>query len=140
MKNRIYIAAIFLSFIGMVAISCEEELSIKRDFDFEVGVEKYHSEIMAGETRTFSFHLKKEGDYENAEYFLSYFLLSGQGTLSDEKWNVLEENEFYKIPSDTFSLRYTAHKEGNHQIEFTVKDAFGREKEFKVSLTGKEKQ
>lgn len=138
MKNRIYITSLLLLFIGYMAISCEQELNVKRAYDFEVKTEKYHEEMAPGQTRTFDFRIEKEGDYKGAEYAVSYFLRSGRGTVSDENWNVLDENDYYPVGSDGFLLHYTAHGAGTHKIELTIKDSTGKEKEVVINLSAKE--
>lgn len=138
MNNRIYITAVLLFIMGCMAMSCEKELSVKRNYDFEIKTAKYHEEISQGETKTFDFKIEKEGDYKGAEYYVSYFLRSGAGTVSDADWNVLEENDYYPVPNDSFILRYTAHEAGTHKIELTIKDASGKEKETVINLTAEE--
>lgn len=138
MKHRMYITSLLLLLIGYMALSCEQELTVKRAYDFEVKTKKYHEKMASGETRTFDFRIEKEGDYKGAEYSVSYFLRSGRGTVSDENWNALEENDYYPVSSDGFLLHYTAHEAGEHKIELTVKDSAGKEKEVVINLSATE--
>lgn len=138
MKIRIFTICILLSIIGLVAVSCEQTLSIKRDYDFTIQTEKYHEDLSVGETLTLNLRLDLEGEYEDAEYFVSYFLRKGEGTVSDVDWNVLNENSYYKIAPDQFVLHYTAASKGSHKIELQVKDSSGKEKELVIDLSVKE--
>lgn len=132
----IKIYPVLLALLITIFSSCDTDVDVKQDYDFEITMQKYRKEIKEGETKELEFFIKKEGNYERGEYFVSVFLRSGRGTITigDEPLN---ENTFVKVNSSGFRLYYTSLSNETHQIEVIVKDSFGKEKETIVSLSNK---
>lgn len=138
MRRSIYMLLLLsMIAISLTVASCEQELDIKSDYAYSVTMQKYRNEIASGETLELEFFINPEGDYELAEYYVSYFIRKGEGTVSDSDNNVLEKNTFYKITPESFKLYYTAHAGSSHQLEVIIKDSFGKEKELKIDLSSK---
>lgn len=121
--------------ISLTVLSCEQNLDIKNDYDFSITMQKFRTDIVLGETVELEYFINREGDYVGAEYYVSYFIRKGEGTLSDSDYNVLEKNTYYKVNPDTFKLYYTAHRGSNHEIELIIKDSFGKKKELTIDLS-----
>lgn len=138
MKRSIYILFLFAMIaISLTVASCEQELDIKSDYAYSVTMQKYRNEIALGETLELEFFINPEGNYEPTEYYVSYFIRKGEGTVSDSDNHVLEKNTFYKVTPESFKLYYTAYEGSSHQLEVILKDSFGKEQELKIDLSTK---
>lgn len=138
MKYKAYITALLLILVVALAFSCEQRVDIQRNFNFEISAEKFREDMKVGETKIVVVHIRREGVYNEAEYYASLFLREGTGTLTDQTDNVLDNNVYYKVNPEEFLIHYTAHQKGTHKIELTVKDTSGLEKEFVIDLSVEE--
>lgn len=134
MKQKVITAFI----LCLLCLSCNDELEIKQDYDFDVETEKYRSEISQDETVEFVFHLQRSGDYAQTYYFVSCFQREGSGTITDTYGNKLEMNKPYPVYTpETFKLRYTSTCADAQKIELTFSDNFDHRKELKIDLQNK---
>lgn len=138
MGNKNIITCRLLLFLMALVSSCSGEADVRRDFDYEVRVEKYHEDVPVGETRELIFSILREGEYENTGYGMSHFVRKGSGTLSDGAGRVLEENTAYGVDPSGSHLFYTVLSRGPHKIEFLFRDSFGKEREILIELSGTE--
>lgn len=133
MKKRIYLI-LSLSMFFFMAISCEKG---EQKIGFISNLDPYVKEITVGDTQTFDITFSGNNLSKNRDYTISYVLLHGRGTVSDESWNVLQNDSIYKV-SSRFRILYTAHQKGNHKVKLFMRDSTGQENELLIDLTAKE--
>ncbi|WP_085537247.1 TraQ conjugal transfer family protein [Massilibacteroides vaginae] len=120
-----------------ILFSCNSEIDIRQDYDFEVRMQKYRTEISEGETKELEFFIDKEGNYDHTKYYVSVFLRLGKGVITTDKDKMMNDNQYYEVPASGFKLYYTSQSAETHKIEILVKDSFGKEKETVVTLSNK---
>lgn len=133
MEKRIYLI-LSLSMFFFMAISCEKGEQI---LGFNSNIDPYVKEIIVGDTQSFEITLTGHDISINRDYTISYSLLHGRGTVSDESWNVLQNDSIYKV-SSKFRILYTAHQKGNHKVKLLMRNLSGQENELLIDLTAKE--
>ena len=135
MGLKIYMTTGLLTLATVLPFSCDRELEVRRDFDFEVRAEKYRTDMALGETRGIILHIESEGNWDGTAYGMSVFLREGEGTLSDGEDNVLEDNRHYGVYPGRFELYYTPHEKGTHKIEIVIDSSTGKSREMTVELS-----
>lgn len=130
MKKRMFIVMLLSAFMAIV-VACEK--SDSKELNLKVA--PYEYTIFKGDTKSFSFQIENETDH--SDYFVSYSICQGEGTLSDENWNVLELDSLYDIPGSEFLIHYTAHSSGDQRIMLNVHNKTGWKKELIIDLVGK---
>lgn len=129
-------AFISVLFFSLFSCSSDVDVTINTEYDFSVRMQKYRNDIKIGETKELEFFIDKAGDYEGTKYYVSVFLRTGEGEITDGKQR-LKENVYYEVPSNGFKLFYRSLSADSHRIEVLVKDSFGKEKETIVTLSNK---
>ncbi|MDL2262850.1 DUF3872 domain-containing protein, partial [Bacteroidales bacterium OttesenSCG-928-I21] len=70
--------------------------------------------------------LVKEGDYDNARFFIRYFQSDGKGELRMDDGTVFLPNDLYPLNKTTFRLYYTSHSTDQQVIDVYIEDSFGQ--------------
>lgn len=83
-------------------------------------------QIKRGETAEIRCQLVREGRYERAKYYLSYFQSNGKGVLMDNTKRCFLPNDQYELSGETFRLYYTSQSEEQQTIDLTFYDNFGQ--------------
>lgn len=136
LKSISLVMAIIISCYYLTA--CDNDLSVRQDYDFTVKVEKYRTDIAEGETMKFIFHWVREGNFVQTKYFVSCFIRDGQGEIRDKYGNELKMNTAYTVyDTDAYELSYTSQCSDSHTIELTFSDSFGNVREIIVELQNK---
>lgn len=71
-------------------------------------------------------NLVKEGEYENARFFIRYFQPDGVGELRMDDGTVFKPNDLYPLNKTTFRLYYTSHSTDQQVIDVYIEDNFGQ--------------
>lgn len=135
-SKRTAYCSIFFSLLLLSSCSSDVDITINKEYDFTIRMQKYRTEIKTGETKELEFFIDKAGDYEGTNYYVSVFLRTGEGEITDGKKR-LEENVYYEVPSNGFKLFYRSLSADSHRIEILVKNSFGKEEETIVTLSNK---
>lgn len=129
MKKRMLVVMLLSAFMAIV-MACEktngQEMNLK--------IAPYGDTITKGETKSFSFHIENT---DRSGFFVFYSIKQGEGTLSDENWNVLDMDSQYDISGSDFKIHYTAHSDGDHRIVIKVQHKTDWKKELIIDLVGK---
>jgi uncharacterized protein (DUF58 family) len=119
-KKYISLTVAMLSFIA-----CDNSLSLQTNFDFEVSVLPYYTNIQINEPVELRLEIKsKDGNYNGTEYFMRYFQYTGKGTLVDETGAVFIPNDAYQVYRKPFRFYFTPTSGQQHQVELTFYDSF----------------
>lgn len=87
---------------------------------------RYRKKIVQGETAEIRCQLVKEGDYDEARFFIRYFQTDGKGELRLDDGRVLLPNDLYPLDKTTFKLYYTSHSTDQQAIDVYIEDNFGQ--------------
>jgi uncharacterized protein (DUF58 family) len=116
---------IYLSLLALLLSACNDSLSLQTNFDFEVSVLPYYTNISANETVELRLEIKSiDGNYDKTEYFMRYFQYTGKGTLLDETGTVFAPNDTYQVYKKPFRFYFTPLSGQQHQLELTFYDSF----------------
>lgn len=130
MKQRIRITAALTLFISLIIISCESTSAE----DKLVVIESCTTPIgKIGETADINLNIKNYSPQET--YFISFYSLKGKATISDENYNVLSADTTYKISTSEIRIKYTAHNNGDHIIEFIIETESGMSVKKSIQIT-----
>lgn len=129
------LALTFTILFCMLLSGCDTHMDIQREYDYSVTLQKYHETLPYGHSCTLVFDMKREGNFENAVYYVQYFQSQGTGTLvmGDKR---LYENTDYPIaePEQPIELGYTSMSGENEKLEILFTDNFGNRKEIEVTF------
>ena len=82
--------------------------------------------IVQNETAEIRCQLVKEGDYEQAKFFIRYFQPDGKGELRMDDGTLLLPNDRYPLDRTTFRLYYTSRSTDQQVIDVYIEDNFGQ--------------
>ena len=144
MKNVIYIC-IGALFAVLAFGSCNDDIDIRQDYDFNLSSWYLQKQIATGETVEIRFYLDREGDYEKAEYEIGYIQVEGKGEVTDSEGVRLVNREvrpLAEVPEldrenpvrQVFTLFYRSTSAKRSELKFFVRDNFGRESELTVTF------
>jgi hypothetical protein len=117
---------LYISLAVVLFTACNDSLSIQTNFDFEVSVLPYYTNISINESVELRLEIKssQDGHYEGTEYFMRYFQYAGKGTLVDETGVVFVPNDAYPVYKRPFRFYFTPTSGQQHQLELTFYDSF----------------
>ncbi len=120
--------AYFLYTLLLCAIvcACSDDLDIRQDYTFDLVTMPVQKKIVQGETAEIRCNLVKEGEYENARFFIRYFQPDGVGELRMDDGTVFKPNDLYPLNKTTFRLYYTSHSTDQQVIDVYIEDNFGQ--------------
>lgn len=133
LKNIVHANMLLLSIC--VFVSCSEDITIKRDFDYTIRIQKYRTDVTVGIPVNLVFFIDSEGNYNDAHYKFNYFLRKGAGQLRNDRNTLLIDHIFYAIQNDILQFNYTPSEKGEHVIELEFEDNFNRKKEVVINLS-----
>ncbi|MDD3995282.1 MAG: TraQ conjugal transfer family protein, partial [Bacilli bacterium] len=70
--------------------------------------------------------LVKEGNYDQAKFFIRMFQTDGKGELRMDDGTVFLPNDLYPLDRTTFRLYYTSHSTDQQVIDVYIEDNFGQ--------------
>lgn len=130
-----------LSFVGVLfaffltLVSCSQEVDVKQNFDYEIKMQKYRTDVEVGKPVRLVFFIKSVGNYSDVRYSVNYFLRKGAGQLFDQTNQTLQDNTQYEIQGDTLRIEYLPTQQGDHIIEVEFSDNFNQRKEMVINLS-----
>lgn len=115
---------IYTLLLCAIACACSNDLDIHQSYSFDLVSLPVQKKIAEGETVEIRCQLVKEGDYEQAEFFIRYFQPDGEGELMMDDGTVFLPNDRYPLNKTTFRLYYTSRSSENQVIDVYVEDNF----------------
>lgn len=110
--------------------SCEkEELEIQQNFPFEVKVMPVPGDISNGQTIEIRMTIQRQGNFNDARYYIRYFQFDGNGTLRYYNDPPYQPNDLYDLPQTQFRLYYTSASTESQSFDIWISDNFGNEKQ-----------
>lgn len=112
--------------LGAIACACSDDLDIHQSYSFDLVSMPVQKKIVEGETAEIRCELVKEGNYEQARFFIRYFQPDGVGELKMDDGTVFLPNDRYPLNKTTFRLYYTSHCSDQQTIDMYIEDNFGQ--------------
>lgn len=119
---------------GLFLTSCDDKIEVQQAYDFSLTTMPVQKRIKQGETAEIRLQLHKSGNYQETEFFISYFQPDGRGSLRMDDGTVFAPNDFYPLKRETFRLYYTSETTDQQQIDVYVYDSFGQRVDLSFSF------
>lgn len=112
--------------LSAIVCACSDDLDIHKVYSFDLVTMPVQKKIVQGETAEIRCQLVKEGEYENAEFFIRYFQLDGVGELRMDDGMVFKPNDLYLLNKTVSRLYYTSHTTEQQVVDVYIEDNFGQ--------------
>lgn len=112
--------------LSAIVCACSDDLDIRQVYSFDLVTMPVQKKIVQGETAEIRCNLVKEGEYENARFYIRYFQPDGVGELRMDDGTVFKPNDLYPLNEITFRLYYTSHSTDQQVIDVYIEDNFGQ--------------
>jgi hypothetical protein len=112
--------------LGAIVCACSDDLDIDKVYAFDLATMPVQKKIVQNETAEIRCQLIKEGNYEQAKFFIRYFQPDGVGELRLDDGRVLLPNDLYPLKKETFRMYYTSHCVDQQVIDVYIEDSFGQ--------------
>ena len=99
---------------------------VNQVYSFDLVTMPVQKKIVQGETAEIRCQLVKEGEYEQAKFFIRYFQPDGKGELRMDNGTVFQPNDLYPLNKTVFRLYYTSHCTDQQLIDVYIEDNFGQ--------------
>lgn len=122
----------FLGFTGLAAIilllplACSDDLDIRSRYLFDLAVMPVQKRIAENETTEIRCQLVREGNYQDAKFYIRYFQPDGKGELQMDDGTVFKPNDLYPLTEEVFRLYYTSRSTDQQTIDVYIEDNFGQ--------------
>jgi hypothetical protein len=110
----------------LLALACNDDMDVRQDYLFDLVTMPVQKRIMEGETVEIRCQLVKEGDYQDAKFYIRMFQPDGIGELRMDDGTVFKPNDLYPLKKGTFRLYYTSRCKDQQTIDVYVQDSFGQ--------------
>jgi len=126
----------------LLALACNDDLDIRARYLFDLAVMPIQKRIIENETAEIRCQLVKEGNYQDAKFYIRYFQPDGKGELRMEDGTVFAPNDLYSLTKETFRLYYTSRCTDQQVIDVYIQDSFGQviQKTFSFQNEGAEEE
>lgn len=112
--------------LAAVVCACSDDLDVNQVYTFDLVCMPVQKKIVQGESAEIRCQLVKEGNYENARFFIRYFQPDGKGELRMDDGTVFLPNDLYPLDRTTFRLYYTSQTTEQQVIDVYIEDNFGQ--------------
>ena len=112
--------------LGAIVCACSDDLDINQVYTFDLVCMPVQKKIVQGETAEIRCQLVKEGNYDQAKFFIRMFQTDGKGELRMDDGTVFLPNALYPLDRTTFRLYYTSHSTDQQVIDVYIEDNFGQ--------------
>lgn len=123
-KTAAYI--LYTLLLSAIVCACSSDLDINQVYTFDLVCMPVQKKIVQNETAEIRCELVKEGEYEQARFFIRYFQTDGKGELKMDDGTVFLPNDRYPLDRTTFRLYYTSHCTDQQVIDVYIEDNFGQ--------------
>jgi hypothetical protein len=110
----------------LLALACSDDMDIRVRYLFDLETMPVQKKIIEGETAEIRCQLVKEGNYQDAQFFIRYFQPDGVGELRMDDGTVFKPNDLYPLKKETFRLYYTSRCKDQQVIDVYIQDSFGQ--------------
>ena len=110
--------------LAAVVCACSDDLDIHQVYAYDLVCMPVQKKIVQNETAEIRCQLVKEGDYEQAKFFIRYFQPDGKGELRMDDGTLLLPNDRYPLDRTTFRLYYTSRSTDQQVIDVYIEDNF----------------
>lgn len=110
----------------LLALACSDDMDIRVRYLFDLETMPVQKKIIEGETVEIRCQLVKEGNYQDAKFFIRYFQPDGVGELRMDNGTVFKPNDLYPLKTETFRLYYTSRCKDQQVIDVYIQDSFGQ--------------
>lgn len=110
----------------LLALACSDDMDVRQDYLFDLATMPVQKKISAGETAEIRCQLVKEGNYQDAKFYIRYFQPDGKGELRMDDGTVFKSNDLYPLTKEVFRLYYTSRCTDQQTIDVYVQDSFGQ--------------
>ena len=126
-KNRKFLGFTGLAAIIMLlALACNDDLDIRSRYLFDLAVMPVQKRIVENETAEIRCQLVREGNYQDAKFYIRYFQPDGKGELQMDDGTVFKPNDLYPLTKELFRLYYTSRSTDQQTIDVYIEDNFGQ--------------
>lgn len=112
--------------IMLLALACNDDLDIRARYLFDLAVMPVQKRIIENETAEIRCQLVKEGNYQDAKFYIRYFQPDGKGELRMDDGTVFKPNDLYPLTKEAFQLYYTSRCTDQQVIDVYIQDSFGQ--------------
>jgi hypothetical protein len=110
----------------LLALACNDDLDIRARYLFDLVCMPVQKKIVQGETAEIRCQLVKEGNYQDAKFYIRYFQPDGKGELRMDDGPVFAPNDLYPLIKEVFRLYYTSRCTDQQVIDVYIQDSFGQ--------------
>ena len=112
--------------LSAIVCACSSDLDINQVYSFDLVCMPVQKKIIQNETAEIRCELKKEGEYDQAKFYIRYFQPDGVGELKMDDGTVFLPNDRYLLDRTNFRLYYTSHCADQQTIDVYIEDSFGQ--------------
>jgi hypothetical protein len=110
----------------LLALACSDDLDIRTHYLFDLETMPVPKKIVQGETAEIRCRLVKEGNYQDAKFYIRMFQPDGVGELRMDDGTVFKPNDLYPLTREVFRLYYTSACSDQQTIDIYIVDSFGQ--------------
>ena len=110
----------------MLVLACNDDLDIRARYLFDLAVMPVQKRIIENETAEIRCQLVKEGNYQDAKFYIRYFQPDGKGELRMDDGTVFLPNDRYPLERFSFRLYYTSRSDDQQTIDVYIEDNMGQ--------------
>jgi hypothetical protein len=110
----------------MLVLACNDDLDIRARYLFDLAVMPVQKRIIENETAEIRCQLVKEGNYQDAKFYIRYFQPDGKGELRMDDGTVFKPNDLYPLTKEVFRLYYKSRCTDQQVIDVYIQDSFGQ--------------
>jgi len=112
--------------LGAIVCACSDDLDIHKVYTFDLVTMPVQKKIVQNETAEIRCTLVREGNYDQARYYIRYFQPDGKGELRMDDGTVFAPNDLYPLDRTAFQLYYTSYCTDQQTIDVYIEDNFGQ--------------
>lgn len=117
---------VWLVAMMLLALACSDDMDIRTRYLFDLETMPVQKKIIENETAEIRCQLIKEGNYQDAKFFIRYFQPDGIGELRMDDGTNFKPNDLYPLKKETFRLYYTSRCKDQQVIGVYIEDSFGQ--------------
>lgn len=126
---------LFTILLACIVCACTDDLDVHQVYAFDLVTMPVQKKIVQGETAEIRCQLVREGEYQQAEYFIRMFQSDGVGELRMDDGTLFLPNDLYPLTKSVFRLYYTSHCTDQQVVSVFIEDSFGQVVEKVFSFT-----
>lgn len=124
--KRILGITALLAAIGLLAFACSDDLDIRQTYLFDLVSMPVQKRIKQGDTAEIRCQIIREGNFDDARYYIRYFQPDGKGELRLDDGTLFAPNDLYPLDRMAFRLYYTSHSTDQQTINVFIQDDVGQ--------------